>query len=103
MQRNYDYYPTPPPTPTGGGGGANVGYETDRQVPKCKDADGRKGETAFMQKGHTSLFKMVGAARQLPQPRLHKLQQAFNRAPLEERRRLANQARYSTVAGPAKC
>jgi hypothetical protein len=27
------------------------------------------------------------------QPRLHELQQEFNRAPLEERRRLANQAR----------
>ena len=29
----------------------------------------------------------------ITQPRLHKLQQEFDRAPLEERRRLANQAR----------
>jgi hypothetical protein len=31
--------------------------------------------------------------QKIPQPRLHKLPQEFNRAPLEERRRLANQAR----------
>ena len=31
--------------------------------------------------------------QKITQPRLHELQQEFNRAPLEERRRLANQAR----------
>ena len=53
-----------PPTPSRGG--ANAGQETGRQVPKCYDDDGRKGETVFGQKGPTSIPHMAGAEREGP-------------------------------------
>ena len=38
-------------------------------------------------------LEQQGKVQKIPQPRLHELQQEFNRASLAERRRLANQAR----------
>ena len=56
------------------------------QVPKCNDDDGGKGD-------YLKWLEQQGKDKKLPQPRLHELHQEFNRAPLEEHRRLANQTR----------
>jgi hypothetical protein len=42
---------------------------------------------------YSKWLKQHGKDQKIPQPRLHDLQKKFNRATLEERRRLANQAR----------
>ena len=48
-----------------------------------------RGETRV----YLKWLEQQGKVQKIPQPRLHELQQEFNRASLAERRRLVNQAR----------